>query len=76
MSSAGDVPMFSVLNAFQRISSFDQKPAKSGIGAAVMARHATEVGVRGERHHALEPAHVAHVLRRVGIVLDRVHARG
>jgi hypothetical protein len=30
------------VKAFQRISSFDQKPAKSGIGAAVIATHATQ----------------------------------
>ena len=40
MSAPGTKPMFSVVNAFQRISSLDQKPAKSGMGAAVMARHA------------------------------------
>ena len=31
---------FCVVNAFQRISSLDQKPARKGMGAAVMARHA------------------------------------
>jgi hypothetical protein len=32
--------VFSVLKALQRISSLDQKPAKKGMGAAVMARQA------------------------------------
>ena len=66
--------MFSVLNAFQRISSFDQKPAKNGKGRGGDGEARDLVGARGERHDALEAAHVAHVLRRVGVVLDGVHA--
>ncbi len=38
MSIPGTNPVLAVENAFQRISSFDQNPAKSGMGAAVIAR--------------------------------------